>query len=617
MKPVHYFLRWLVLIGLLVVLPLHKPLFAQGRAGSLRLRIGLGELRAMAWLSQKQWLVVGTSSMLLVYAYTDPNQLTLIAEQPLSGLNNLVVDFSEQWLALVITGQAETTIQIWELLGLHIKTQFTLPSIRSAERVPLAWQGDTLAIGGFNQVDCFSLAGNKRHTYGEYDPQKPVVALAWQPNSTNLVSATLNDLRLWSMQNGDSAQMLALTANALAFDAVGNRLAIGLPDGNVHEYAMSTKSLSGPVATHESTITDLAWHGGLLATASASAVQLWDSQTQKQKSTLPNHALNTLLAWASDGQMLITLSSYDAIRFWDTASNQVLTALESSIDQLLALAWHKDGKRFVVATSTGAIQEISLDSGKVRQLNDTANRPIRALAWDADGGQIIAAAGEITVWDDQQGRIIHQLGQASQNATTLALNQAAGLLASAHQDGSLRLWQWPSRQLLMTLGNAVTATASKPASISELDWNRSGEMIALRRNDGRIEVWHPNTQKLIQELVGPYTSLAWHSTKPNVLLLGGQRGLETWAIGAGAPETRTLAEVGIVKLQAQPTTDQLAYVEAGGLKLLTPDGSALSVAESAGPIGLVKWSPQGDLLAVISDQSIIRVYEIPVLKPAQ
>jgi hypothetical protein len=42
-------------------------------------------------------------------------------------------------------------------------------------------------------------------------------------------------------------------------------------------------------------------------------------------------------------------------------------------------------------------------------------------------------------------------------------------------------------------------------------------------------------------------------------------------------------------------------------------GSSPWVAENIGPIGLVKWSPQGDLLAVISDQSIIRVYETPAL----
>jgi WD40 repeat protein len=618
MKSSHHFSRWFVFIGLLAVLLPHKLLFVQGQTGygyPLRLRIGLGELQAMDWLNQKQWLVVGTSSMLFVYTHTAPDQLTLIAEQPLYGINNMAIDSGEQWLALAIVEEQDTIIQILDLPSLQIKTQFALPYGYSNDRVALAWQpqSDALAVGGFNQIYYFDLASNTLQTYGEYDPRRSIDALAWQPNSTNLVTAAISDLRMWSMLKGDSAQMFPFTATALAFDATGDRLAIGLDDGNVHEYALKTKTLSEPLATHESPITDLAWQGGILATASAGEVLLWSSQTRALQAALPYHRYNTLLTWANNGQWLITLSGYDTIRFWDTTSHQVLTALESSTDCLWDLAWNKDGERFVVGTSAGQIQEISVDSGKVRQFPDTVNYTINALVWDANEGKIIAAANEIVVLDDQQGRIIQQLGQASQNATKLALSQTSGLLASAHEDQRLRIWQWPSGQLLMTLGAVTTNTQDKPARISELAWDRDGEMLAVRRSNGHVEIWQPSTQKLIREFVGPYhyTSLAWHTTKPNVLWLSSQRALEAWDIDDSASEPKLLPLFEITRLQAHPTTDTLAYIEAMKLKLLMPDGSSLWVVEPIGPT-LIRWSPQGNFLAVLHDKSIL-VYEIPVL----
>jgi WD40 repeat protein len=87
----------------------------------------------------------------------------------------------------------------------------------------------------------------------------------------------------------------------------------------------------------------------------------------------------------------------------------------------------------------------------------------------------------------------------------LAWSPTGQVLASAHQDGQVRLWDVQSGQLARTI-------AAHQGWVRGMAWSPSGQMLASTGEDKRGCIWNPQTGQQIGEVKHnflPVWSVAW------------------------------------------------------------------------------------------------------------
>lgn len=178
---------------------------------------------------------------------------------------------------------------------------------------------------------------------------------------------------------------------------------------------------------------------------------------------------------------------------------------------------------------------------------------IIAVAWSSDGKHVAAAevSGPISVFDSG-GKLLHTLPGHGFGTTAIAWQPGGNLLASAGQDGKVRLWD-------TIAGSETAAMAGGAAWVETLAWHPSGGLLAVGAGK-KVRVWGI-AGDLVRELppqAGTVMDLAW---QPGANLL-------------------TVLAYGAARVYDPATSDQPA-------RAFEWKGSPLKMA----------WSPDGKVLA--------------------
>ena len=88
---------------------------------------------------------------------------------------------------------------------------------------------------------------------------------------------------------------------------------------------------------------------------------------------------------------------------------------------------------------------------------------------------------EILIWDLSQREVVLRL-RPNSDTRDLAFQPNGSLLASAHADGHLRLWDLRS-------GERVADLQSHEDAINQLTFSQTGRTIATVSDDGTIRLW--------------------------------------------------------------------------------------------------------------------------------
>jgi len=146
-----------------------------------------------------------------------------------------------------------------------------------------------------------------------------------------------------------------------------------------------------------------------------------------------------------------------------------------------------------------------------------ANLPdhIIGLAWSPDGARLAAAtvSGPIVILDSS-GKSGVQLKGHSFGTAAIAWRAIGGMLASAGQDGTVRLWNALS-------GAELAALDGGAAWVEKLAWSEDGTRLAAGAGK-KVRIWD-STGHLLRELpaqAGTVTDLAWRPGANQLAVLG-------------------------------------------------------------------------------------------------
>ena len=248
----------------------------------------------------------------------------------------------------------------------------------------------------------------------------------------------------------------------------------------------------------------------------------------------------------------------------------VTGAFEATIDPT--------GRYAAVSNKDGKLQLIAI-GGETRTLS-SADEPYSGLVFGGDGNSLVGVGlnAVARVWNTGDGSVRAVLPQSAGVMNGAAWNGDARLV-TAHQDGTIRVWELPPAPMPMAAGDR---TGRNPNGvISGLSALPSGAAVVTASGDGLVQAWRPDTGESVC-LAGRLRSGVCAETFATINLLGvNAAGSKVAVDPSGSRLAVQGADGGVVVLDLAAGATEVSHTEADGTRA------------SAGTIG---YSPDGSVL---------------------
>jgi WD40 repeat protein len=323
----------------------------------------------------------------------------------------------------------------------------------------------------------------------------------------------------------------------------------------------------------ETYVVDIAWaHDGraLAVAGGEGAVVAVDASTEKLKSrVLGEHGMGAItVAWQPGTKRLASSGQDSTVAFWN-AEGELIKRVRPGTAWTEHLSFSPDGK--VLAAATGKVLSLFDSSGEQIHRFEPHAATVAALAWDKPGRDLAAAT---------QGAVVVHRIEPPQFTT--------------------RRYAWPA---------ACLTAAFSP----------SGKYLVTGTQDGTVHFWNLTTGKDSQMRgYGSRVTLTEWSANSRFLATAAGNDVVVWDFGGKGPEGSHPLELKghterISALAFQPGGPWL--VSAGRdwrISLWQPgkDTVAVDAHLSSGEVTAIRWSPDGQHLAVGDNKGRLTLYDL-------
>jgi WD40 repeat protein/serine/threonine protein kinase len=405
--------------------------------------------------------------------------------------------------------------------------------------------------------------------------------ILFSPNGQTMATCADDDkLILWDYKSRRELSQLRHAGNGIAFSPDGNFIASIGYDKIVHVWdARSAKPVAllrelAPVAR----LTFTPDGSGIVTVGSDRCLRLWSPLEQPDRNLLKRKAWVHDVAISPNGKTLVSVDAQDYSVVWDIASRRQVTVFPKAGYYGAGALFSPDGKLLVTSSYGGKLMlwDATTFASRGTLTNDFGTA---SLAFSPEGNILAAASGflldkaganTLFFWDLTTKKRIDRLADAAFDATAVTFSHKGRMVAVAHFDGSIQLWDWASGKKLAEipgLSNQIPALAFSPDDTL---------LAAGAINDERV---------LICPIADPHARrvLEGHN--------GGIRAL------AFAPDGKTLATAG---------NDGLIR-----LWSLATHLTVLTLHEHSGAVTGITFSRAGDLMASSDAAGNVRLWPAP------
>ncbi len=361
---------------------------------------------------------------------------------------------------------------------------------------------------------------------------------------------------------------------------------------------------------------------------------------------------NVAGATSPDGCLFATGTRNGVVEIWDIQSQTLVTDVEIDANFVESLSFSADGMRLAVGTRASADDYIIDLASMDVAVSINADQGIKTVCFTPRTDKLVTASanGALDIRDRVTGEIVDSLSTRGSWATALASNADGSLLLSGHEDGSVRLWDLATGELVFESRESHSDRVSTVALSSDghlilsgswdntiRAWTTEGHQADLRMSAGdlvrsisltadgstllvvtptTVEIRDGRSRVVERQLVGQSNGLGG-ALLPNTY---GQSQILTWSsesVQLWNARSRTGA---YELLSGQQRIDAVAESSCGrwvaaaqrGGRIQTWDGgrtgSTLELASGASRVYRLAFSPSGEHLAAVCDDGSLRIW---------
>jgi WD40 repeat protein/class 3 adenylate cyclase len=354
-------------------------------------------------------------------------------------------------------------------------------------------------------------ADTGRHLFTLFSPVQ-IVDHAFSPDSHLVAGGSVDGTtRIWAVDRNGGREVLDLPSDeanicCLEFSPDGEHLVAGnagfaagstglvgriwdvTPEGGGEHLTLPTRDWWSKAAYSPD--------GSAIAITTNEGIALWDADDGTRVRMFPTEAETTGVEFTSDGQRIAASGGFGAA-VWDVASGRLISRFTRHDDWAGEVHLSADGAWAVTASPDHTARVWDTSTGTQRAVIRQPF-PIEGTAISPDGSLVVTSVfdpGILRLWDASTGKLVRTLRQR-QGAFVdpVEFSDDGRTIAAGFGDGTVHLWDTRGRELATI--QAATAT------ITAIDFDRSGERIVTASIDGSVKVSNVQTGEAVITLPG-------------------------------------------------------------------------------------------------------------------
>jgi WD40 repeat protein len=322
-----------------------------------------------------------------------------------------------------------------------------------------------------------------------------VRACAWSADAGSLVSSA-NDhtICVWNGATGELRTALYATETGVSACCLtpDGRLALSTNGPNLDLWDALQREEFVPTGHAEAVMSCAATRDGSRVVTSSfdETLKLWDTRAGREIRTFTGHAQSVHgCAITSDGGTVFSASSDDTVRAWDAATGKELRQLLRGSTLRDGFGLGPDDRTLAITSFDGFLVLVDVETGRVNHRVKVFEPPYSGnhCAFNPDGGMVaITSMGGVLRFHDTRTGAPMQVLPDPPRATSTAFSPSGEFIVTTSYKPELEAWD-------LATGRAIRTFAGHTDMVHACAVSPDSTLIASASEDGSLRVWEART----------------------------------------------------------------------------------------------------------------------------